>query len=90
LQPEFKGIQANTRNTTMAQFHEGQEVEVWGDIAGLCCSGGFDQWRKAKIVQVIPDGTEHWDAREGYEVQFHDGTRALFDEDHIRALAIAE
>jgi hypothetical protein len=66
----------------MTQFHEGQEVLV------LRYDNGADRrsWGTAKIIQIIPDGTEHWDARDGYEIEFSDGTRAVFDADHIRPL----
>lgn len=68
----------------MTQFHEGQEVEVSAEFNGGM-PNGFTTWRKAKIVQIIPDGTEHWDSRDGHEVQFPDGHRAVFNADHIRA-----
>jgi hypothetical protein len=61
---------------TKQQFREGQDVEVWvypvrwGDP-------NQDDWRKAKIVRG---------AGEFYEVQFLDGTRAVFDAEHIRAV----
>ena len=61
-----------------AQFHEGQEVEVWG--------ANMYPWRKAKIVAAeihrgalgVPTGA--------YIVQFPDGTRGVFDAEHIRAV----
>jgi hypothetical protein len=63
------------------QFHEGQEVEV---LTGHDCLVAGRGWSKAKIVAIIPDGTQHWDAREGYEVQFTDNSRGVFDAEHIR------
>ena len=63
---------------TMTQFHEGQEVEV---------TKGFDGnplgWRKAKIVQIIwLDVIKHREHK--FEVEFPDGTGAVFDTAHIR------
>jgi len=52
------------------QFHEGQDVEVW------CFPDG--EWEKAKIVMETLPKT--------YQVQFLDGTRAVFDAGHIRAV----
>jgi hypothetical protein len=60
----------------MTQFHEGQEVEALrlrdGDIH--CRT-----WRKAKIVASDNDKDTPL-----YAVRFSDGTRAVFDADHIR------
>jgi hypothetical protein len=56
----------------MTAFHEGQEVEVW------CFPDG--EWEKAKILGDRPFGLP------GYWIQFPDGTRAVFDAEHIRAL----
>ena len=53
------------------QFHEGQEVEVWG--------ANMYPWRKAKIVGSTGQSHTEW------MVEFPDGTRAVFDEEHIRA-----
>jgi hypothetical protein len=59
----------------MTQFHEGQEVEVNGEDVDM------PRWEKAKIVRG-PALT----AGEFYEVQFPDGTRAVFDAEHIKAV----
>jgi hypothetical protein len=68
------------------QFHEGQEVEVLklepeeghpGVMRGW--------WRDAKIVHPQP-GTPILDPGY-YVVQFRDGTRAVFDAVHIRAIS---
>ena len=61
----------------MTQFHEGQDVEVWG--------ANMYPWRKAKIIAAelhrgalgVPTGA--------YIVQFPDGTHDVFDEADIRA-----
>ena len=52
----------------MTQFHEGQDVEVW------CFPDG--EWEKAKIVMETLPKT--------YQVQFPDGSRRVFDAEHIR------
>jgi hypothetical protein len=63
----------------MTQFHEGQEVEValgkrrWDD-------GKY--WRKAKIVCPAFPADKH--GPEMFDVEFPDGTVAVFDADHIR------
>jgi hypothetical protein len=65
----------------MTQFHEGQEVEVWGDIYPK--SGGrLTDWRKAKILN--DDCIARKDGVHCYTVQFPNGTRAVFDTEHIR------
>jgi hypothetical protein len=68
----------NSKKRAMTkQFHEGQDVEVHVTPPGLNESHGA--WRMAKIVSVDRHGY-------GYaQVQFPDGTRAVFDADHIRA-----
>ena len=59
----------------MTQFHKGQEVEV---------TKGFDGnplgWRKAKIIKRGEPYSKTW------MVEFPDGTRAMFDAEHIRAV----
>ncbi len=64
-----------------ARFHEGQEVEVLirAEIfhSGICTT----DWRKAKIVRYVELGS----LPKGWLVQLPDGTRAVFDADHIRA-----
>jgi hypothetical protein len=63
----------------MTQFHKGQDVEVrsWrSDDARR------KDWFKAKIVAVPEDR----DWARGYEVQFPDNSRAVFEEGHIRAV----
>lgn len=66
----------------MNTLHEGQEVEVWSaaqkdSIAPL---GG---WRKAKIVIK---STTVLDNVQEYMVAFPDGSRGVFNEEHIRAV----
>ena len=58
-------------------FHEGQEVEVRINGTLFAQAGKNFWWRKAKIV--FPGGSPYW-------VQFPDGSRALFDAEHIRAV----
>jgi len=55
----------------MPQFHEGQEVEV-APVSGV--------WRKAKIARKLHTGG----AAGSFQVEFDDGTRAVFNADHIR------
>lgn len=61
----------------MTQFREGQEVEV-NDHRNLCTS----RWTVGKIKgdAGVISGAYYW-------VQFPDGTRAVFDADHIRAVS---
>jgi hypothetical protein len=59
----------------MSTFQEGQEVEVW------CFPDG--EWEKAKIVR-LPHAPHALDDGRKYTVQFPDGTRAVFDAEHIR------
>jgi hypothetical protein len=74
-----------------AQFHEGQDVEVAdargipGDYAGDLSSA---PWVKAKIVRYCGhgDGPCHTTNNELHEVQFPDGTGAVFDAENIRAV----
>ena len=55
----------------MANFREGQEVEVFADYCGEEC------WVcKTVIIQAKAFST--------YEVEFPDGTRSTVDADHIR------
>jgi hypothetical protein len=65
----------------MTQFHEGQEVEVRFRAGPRDDLGGFEiTWRKAKIVSFDKHGG-------GYvQVQFPDGSRAVFDAAHVRAI----
>ena len=58
------------------RLHEGQEVEV----SNLPVFG--DQWRKAKIV--LAPSLKYPKEQQRYQVQFPDGTRAVFDAEHIR------
>jgi hypothetical protein len=60
----------------MTQFHEGQEVEVWGAPVGL--SGWH--WRKAVIDADILG------QRLTYQVKFPNGARDVFDAANIRAV----
>ena len=64
----------------MTQFHEGQEVEALRHEPATKRRGAFDQWRKAKIVSH----DFSWPYHPKFEVKFLDGTRAVFDADHIR------
>jgi hypothetical protein len=61
----------------MTQFHEGQEVEIYWEFKRRA-----ERWHKAKIVEP---------PRSAYstqcQVEFPDGTRGVFDADHIRAVA---
>jgi hypothetical protein len=68
------------------QFHDGQEVECATQFTPDHCFGpelGTWEWRKAKIVKL-----QNFDIRypweDQYLVQFPDGTRAVFDVEHIR------
>lgn len=65
------------------QFHAGQDVEVTDSRYPLSTFS----WRKAKIagqVSVTYCGCDICNS--GYEVQFPNGTRAVFDAAHIRAV----
>jgi hypothetical protein len=62
----------------MTQFHEGQEVEVTRRDPSI----PNWNWRNAKIAQRrVGKGTYC-----NYMVEFPDGTSAVFDAAHIRAL----
>jgi hypothetical protein len=67
----------------MTQFHEGQEVEVSTPLEASLY--GQRVWRKAKIVKRdhMTD-TDQADERLT-PVRFRDGTRGVFNVDHIRA-----
>jgi len=69
----------------MTQFHEGQEVEVATLVAGYALKQDeAGRWRKAKIVaRLVNDRTTNL---QRYEVQFPNGSRAIFDAEHIRAI----
>jgi len=69
------------RSKMQLQYHEGQEVEV--RTAPLPQFGhGYDSdWRKAKIVAWEPG----YGSPIAHQVQFPDGSRAVFDAEHIRA-----
>jgi hypothetical protein len=62
----------------MTQFKEGQQVEVlqYGKT-----SQDPDVWRKAKLGYALPTNDK---ALRSYRVEFPDGTRGVFDADHIR------
>jgi hypothetical protein len=67
----------------MTQFHEGQEVEVVGLMwDGLDPESAW-KWRKAKILYYV----ERTGGIDWYEIEFANGTRGVFETDHIRALA---
>jgi hypothetical protein len=76
---DYNGNAINYEATEMTQFHEGQEVEV--RIKAPTQDGGY--WRKAKIVRCDNKGL--YPAPYPYIVEFQDGTRAVFDAEHIRA-----
>jgi hypothetical protein len=61
----------------MSTFQEGQEVEVCADIRWRA------RGRKAKILTVSPEGMQP----ETASVIFPDGTRAVFDAEHIREVS---
>jgi hypothetical protein len=64
----------------MTQFHEGDDVSVTKGLA--------PGWLKAKIIRAIV--TALWWPKEHtiiqYEVEFRDGSRAVVDDKHIRAV----
>jgi hypothetical protein len=64
---------------TAQQFHEGQDVEVFKIIT----PPAYGRWRKAKIVSYV--NVDH-QTRDHYEVEFPDGSRAVFDAENIRAV----
>ena len=69
----------------MTKFHEGQEVEV-AEIRGD--PRPFRVWRKAKIARAWLDNNKI-DTRgvpNRWYVRFQDGSRAVFDAEHIRAI----
>ena len=62
------------------QFHEGQKVEITRTKIGV------KTWHKATITHLAAascTGGYH-DMPARYAVQFPDGTRAVFDAEHIR------
>ena len=61
----------------MTQFREGQEVEVVR-LKGQVALRASEDWRKAKIREPRPNGTD-------WVVTFLDGTMAIFDATDIRA-----
>jgi hypothetical protein len=63
----------------MAQFHKGQEVEV----QCLECEGA-PLWRKAKIFWPLQVGKGGVPRGKNWQVEFPDGSRAVFDAAHIR------
>lgn len=69
------------------KFHDGQEVEV----AEIFVAGQARMlnWRKAKIVASdILDTSKAGYRYTGFLIQFPDGTRAVFDAEHIRPTSI--
>jgi len=73
----------------MTQFHEGQDVEVETcshDLEIAYPAAGC-RWRKAKVVN--DDCIARKDGLHCYLVQFPDGTRAIFDAEHVRHLSMA-
>ena len=74
---------------TMMQYHEGQEVEAKRSYLPVIPSRGG--WCKAKIVRWIELEARRMkgmlpNSKGYYEVEFLDGTRGVFDVDHIRAV----
>jgi hypothetical protein len=67
----------------MTQFHEGQEVEVCVHRTAPSVSSNPTEWRKATILGALPGKLPDGKNRH-YYVQFPDGSRAVFDEAHIR------
>ena len=70
----------------MTQFHEGQDVEVAISVPVICNQNDPPvyhelEWRKAKVIVVPGD-------RNQFLVRFPDGSRAVFDAEHIRAIEI--
>lgn len=66
----------------MTQFIEGQEVEVQTAakiLEGKKVSFDATHWCRAKIIYYSESGVD-----EGYTVEFADGTRAVFDANHVR------
>jgi hypothetical protein len=59
----------------MTHYHEGQEVEV-AMVEMIGVLGGL-RWRKAKIIKAACQ-------QDKWLVEFPDGTRAIYDVDHIR------
>ncbi len=70
----------------MTQFHEGQEVDVLQPINHPIEGYPGTYWRKAKIV----GWTACRNQTPRYEVQFHDGARAMLDAAYIRAIEPSE
>lgn len=66
----------------MTKFHEGQEVEVTRRDPNI----PNWNWRKAKIVDGWLKTTGPF-YQQRLQVEFLDGTRAIFDADHIRAVS---
>ena len=64
----------------MTQFQAGQDVEVRKIADGM--NEMHWSWRKAKVVN--DDCIARKDGLHCYLVQFPDGTRAIFDAEHIR------
>jgi hypothetical protein len=70
----------------MTHYHEGQEVEVLKPPSrdeSIEHPIPTTRWRKAKIIQRM---IVHLGIAE-YEVEFLDGTRAVFDTDQIKEIA---
>lgn len=70
-----------------AQFHEGQEVEVYKtyDFGG---AGSITRWVKGKIIQnrAIFPGSSAFSTTPFY-VELCDGTRWVAESSHIRAVS---
>ena len=64
----------------MTKFHEGQDVEVQRHrMVGTALIQ--EEWCRAKIVSL-----PHTSYSTQHQAQFPDGTRAVFDAGHIRAV----
>lgn len=68
----------------MTQFRDGQEVEVEGIWFKRGETSREIAWRKAKIVPTRQGSPAQ--PPDFYGVQFPDGTRAVFDAEHIRPI----
>jgi hypothetical protein len=82
------GFHRNLWMVVMTQFNEGQEVVVQTQPTASEKARWFDGavWRKARISYRL----QELYGNGAHEVQFPDGTRAVFDAEHIRAVGIYE
>jgi hypothetical protein len=68
----------------MTKFHEGQEVEVYYPFSRS--NEATWPWCKGKIVHLLSAVTATFGNPFKWLVQFPDGTRHVFAEEHIRAV----